>query len=159
MSQSSLDDEGAINVAAGMKFMPFLECLHLNDNCFGPEGAAALGNEMQYLTELQVLDISCNNVGPCGARAIACGIAHCTKLKRIFMRNTNIDLNSATQIILSLKNSHIEDSDFSRDEKIRNFFSTSVGGSILPEDEKRLVSLKAILPVSERLTWDFAESR
>ena len=64
MSFSCLDDEGAINVASGMKYMPFLEYLYLNDNSFGPEGAAALGNEMQYLTELQLLDISYNNVGP-----------------------------------------------------------------------------------------------
>ena len=49
MSLSCLDDEGAINIAAGMKFMPFLEHVYLKDNSFGAEGAtAALGNEMQY---------------------------------------------------------------------------------------------------------------
>ena len=46
MSHSCLDDGGAIDVAAGMKFKPFLEYLWLNDNCFGPEGATALGNEV-----------------------------------------------------------------------------------------------------------------
>ena len=153
MSDSCLDDEGAINVAAGMMFMPFLEFLHLNDNSFSPEGAAALGNEMQYLTELQVLNISCNNVRPCGACAIACGIAHCTKLKKLFMRNTNIDLDSATQIIQSLKKSHIRVSDFSKNEKIINFSTFSVGGLILPEDEKGLVRLKAAVqhPTCERM--------
>ena len=151
MSHSCLDDEGAINVAAGMKFMPFLEYLYLNDNSFGPEGATALGNEMPYLTELQLLDISRNNVGPCGAHAIACGIAHCTKLSGLYMRNTNIDVGSATQIILSLKKSHIVFSDFSRDKKC--YGSTfGVCGLIFPEDERELVSLKAAAqhPTCER---------
>ena len=48
MSHSCLDDEDAINVAAGMRFMQFLEQLYLNDNSFGPEGATALGDEMQF---------------------------------------------------------------------------------------------------------------
>ena len=143
MSHSSLDDDGVINVAAGMKFIPFLEYLYLSDNCFGPEGATALGNEMQYLTELQVLDISRNNVGPCGARAIACGITHCGKLERLFMSNTNIDIDSATEIILSLKNSLIEFSDFSIDENIREASTFVVGGLIFREDERALVRLKA----------------
>ena len=68
MSLSCLNDEGAINVAAGMKFMPFLEHLYLNDNSFGPEGAtAALGNEMQYLTEFNYsisLATMWDHVGP-----------------------------------------------------------------------------------------------
>ena len=46
MSHSCLDDDGTINLAAGMKFMPFLESLYLNDNSFGFEGATALGIEM-----------------------------------------------------------------------------------------------------------------
>ena len=152
MSHSNLDDEGAINVASAMKFMPFLECVYLNDNCFGPEGATALGNELQYLTELYLLDISCNNVGPCGACAIACGIAHCTKLEILLMSNTNIDIDSATEIILSLKNSPIELSDFSIDDNISKASTFEVGGLIFREDERALVSLKAAAqhPTCER---------
>ena len=76
------------------------------------------------------------------------------------MRNTNIDLDSATQIILSLKKSHIRVSDFSKDEKIMNFSTFSVGGLILPEDEKGLVCLKAAAqhPTCER-TIDFGFDR
>ena len=152
MSHSCLDDEGAINLAAGMKFMPFLESLYLNDNSCGFEGAAALGNEMQYLTELHTLKLSDNNVGPCGAYAIACGIAHCTKLKELYMRDTNIDLESATQIILSLKNTHIQVSDFSIDEKITLSSTFGVGGLIFPEDEREIITLKAAAqhPTCER---------
>ena len=151
MSYSCLDDEGAINLAAGMKFMPFLESLYLRDNMFGFEGATALGIEMQYLTELHTLNISDNNVGPSGAHAIACGIAHCTKLECLYMRNTNIDIESATQIILSLKNSHIEISDFSIYE--RNTRSTfGVHGLIFPEDEREIITLKAAAqhPICQR---------
>ena len=152
MSHSNLDDEGAINVAAGMKFMPFLEYLYLNNNCFGPEGATALGNEMENLTELQQLEISHNNVGPCGARAIACGIAHCTEMKRLLMSNSNIDIDSATKIILSLKNSPIEFSDFSIDYNIREESTFEVSGLIFREDERALVRLKAAAqhPTCER---------
>ena len=152
MSHSCLDDEGAINLAAGIKFMPFLESLYLNDNSFGFEGATALGNEMQYLTELHTLKLSDNNVGPCGAYAIACGIAHCTKLKELYMRDTNIDLESVTQIILSLKNSHIQVCDFSIDEKITLSSTFGVGGLIFPEDEREIITLKAAAqhPTCER---------
>ena len=58
------------------------------------------------------------------------------------MSNTNIDLDSATQIILSLKNSHIKDSDFSIDGK-KTISTFSVGGLIFPEDERELINLKA----------------
>ena len=44
MKHSNLNHEGAINVAAGMKYMPFLEYFYLDDNSFGPEGVTALAN-------------------------------------------------------------------------------------------------------------------
>ena len=143
ISRSCLDDEGAINIASAMKFMPFLEHLNLNHNSFGHEGATALGNEMPYLTELQILYISHNNVRPSGAHAIACGIAHCTKLKELFMVKTNIDIDSATHIILSLKISYIRVGDFSRNNYASGSSTFSVGGLIFPEDERELVNLKS----------------
>ena len=142
MSHLCLDDEGAINVAAGLKFMPFLEYLCLNHNSFSPKGASAIGNEIKYLTELQGFDISHNNVGPSGTRAIARGITRCTKLKKLFMSNTNIVIDSATHIILSLKNSYIRVGDFSRDDNTSESSTFSVGGLIFPEDERELVNLK-----------------
>ena len=66
MKHSNLNHEGAIIVAAGMKYMPFLEYFYLDDNSFGSEGATALDNP--YLTELQVLNISHNNMGSSWAR-------------------------------------------------------------------------------------------
>ena len=152
MSHCCLDDEGAINLAAGMKFMPFLESLYLHGNMFGFEGATALGIEMQYLTELHTLNISDNNVRPSGAHAIACGIAHCTKLKILFMRDTNIDIDSATHIILSLKNSHIIIGDFSIDGNITQYSTFDVRGLIFPEDEREIISLKAAAqhPICQR---------
>ena len=134
--------------------MPFLVLLCLNNNSFGPEGATALGNDMKYLTELRLLNISRNNVRPSGARAIACGVVHCTQLKRLYMRDTNIDIDTATHIILSLKNSHIEDSGFSSNESssIRTFHTFGDRGLIFPEDERELISLKAAAhhPTCER---------
>ena len=160
MSHSCLDDEGAINVAAGMKFMPFLVSLLLNDNSFGSEGATALGNEMQYVTELEEFNISCNNVGPSGALGISCGITHCTKLKIIRMSNTHIDLDSATQIILSLKNSSLFLGDFSIDENRTKFSTFFVAGLIFPENERELVSLKAAAQHPTRVrTIDFGFDR
>ena len=103
MSHSCLDDGGAIDVAAGLKFKPFLEYLWLNDNSYGPEGATTLGDDMPYLTEHRVLDISHNNVGPRGAVPY-CGISHFTKLENLHLRNTNTDIDTATPILLSLKN-------------------------------------------------------
>ena len=138
MSHFCLGDEGAINVAAGMKFMPFLEYLCLNCNSFGPKGASAIGNEIKYLTELQGFDISHNNVRPSGTLAIAHGITHCTKLKKLFMMRTNIDIDSATHIILSLKNIRV--GDFSRGNIPSESSSFSVSGLIFPEDERALVN-------------------
>ena len=83
-------------------------------------------------------------MGPCGARAIACGIAHCTELKNLHMSNTNTDIDTATHILLSLKNSHLCDCNFSLVKKKMNFCTIGVHGLIFPEDDERaLVSLKA----------------
>ena len=87
MKHSNLNHEGAIIVAAGMKYMPFLEYFYLYDNSFSPEGATAL--DKPYLTELQVLNISHNNMESSWAYAIACGMAHCTKQKCLIMIDTN----------------------------------------------------------------------
>ena len=70
------------------------------------------------------------------------------------MSNTNIDLDSATQIILSLKIAHILFGDFSLDENRMKFFSTfSVGDLIFLEDERELDRLKTAAqhPACERI--------
>ena len=66
MSHSCLDDEGAINVAAGMmKFMLFLGYLYLNDDIIGTEKTTSLGIEMQNCTELQGFKSLATMCGPC----------------------------------------------------------------------------------------------
>ena len=68
------------------------------------------------------------------------------------MRDTNIDLESATQIIHSLKNSQIQVCDFSIDEKITLFSTFGVRGLIFPEDEREIIRVKAAAqhPTCER---------
>ena len=144
MSHSSLDDECAANVAAGMKFMPSLKHLNLSQNCFGPQGSIALGYEMQHLTQLNTFDISDNCVGPTGALAIAWGITHCSKLKYLHMRNTSIDLNSALQIIQGLKQCPIETADLSSFVSPETHFCSNlivVAGLISVEDEESIAAL------------------
>jgi len=145
MSHLNLDDEGAANVAAGMKFMPLLKSLNLSYNCFGPEGSTALGYEMCYLTELSSFDISDNCVRSSGAHAIALGLNHCTRLKYLYMRNTKIDIHDAIHIIQGLKQCPIETADLGHGSPENHFCSNLfiVEGLISAEDEKNTAALVA----------------
>ena len=73
-------------------------------------------------------------------------------MKNLSMTDTNIDIDSATKIILSLKYSHIKVGDFSTDEESTAIPTFGVCGLVFPEDERELISLKAAAqhPTCER---------